>query len=52
LDETNSLGVVINTLEKINKPVSYITTGQNVPDDIERASSEKLAKMIVRRKFI
>ncbi|MFC1725979.1 flagellar biosynthesis protein FlhF [candidate division KSB1 bacterium] len=52
LDETNSLGVVINTLEKINKPVSYITTGQNVPDDIERATSEKLAKMVIRRKFL
>ena len=52
LDETNSLGVLLNTLNKVRKPVSYLTTGQNVPDDIERASSEKLAKMIVRRKFL
>jgi len=52
LDETNSLGVVLNTLNNVKKPVSYLTFGQNVPDDIERASSRKLAKMIIRRKFL
>ena len=50
IDETTSLGMILNLLSKVKKPVSYITTGQNVPEDIERASREKLARMIVRRK--
>jgi flagellar biosynthesis GTPase FlhF len=28
-------------------PVSYITTGQNVPEDIEQAERAKLLKLIV-----
>ena len=28
-------------------PLSYITSGQNVPDDIELADVQKLAKMLL-----
>ncbi len=52
LDETNSLGVILNVMTKIKAPVSYLTNGQNVPDDIERANPEKMAKMIVKRRFM
>lgn len=52
LDETTSLGVILNVSEKIKKPISYITFGQNIPEDIARADSRKLAKMILRRNFI
>ncbi len=50
LDETISLGVMLNLLNSSKIPVSYLTNGQNVPEDIERATVNKLAKMIVRRK--
>ena len=50
IDETASLGIILNLVTRVHKPVSYITTGQNVPDDIERATVGKLARMIVRRK--
>ncbi len=49
-DETTSLGMILNVVSRISNPVSYLTTGQNVPDDIERATVKKLARMIVRRK--
>ena len=30
-----NLGNILNVKYLTNKPLSYITTGQNVPDDIE-----------------
>jgi len=47
LDEAAHLGVVLNVVKKVNKGLSYITTGQDVPDDIEDACAQKLAKRIV-----
>ncbi|RIV29369.1 flagellar biosynthesis protein FlhF [Alicyclobacillaceae bacterium I2511] len=38
LDETDSYGAVLNLLLRYGKPLSYFTTGQNVPDDLEVAS--------------
>ena len=49
-DETTNLGMILNVVSRISNPISYLTTGQNVPDDIERATVKKLARMIVRRK--
>jgi len=50
LDETTNLGPVLSIITRVKKPLSYVTIGQNVPDDIEKISPEKLARMIVRRK--
>jgi len=52
LDETTSLGLILNVAEKVRKPVSYITFGQNVPEDIEKVDSRKIAKFILRRNFL
>jgi flagellar biosynthesis protein FlhF len=38
LDETNRIGNVVSALWEEQKSVSFITTGQGVPADIERAS--------------
>jgi len=38
LDETNRIGNAISALAERGKPVSYITNGQSVPQNIERAS--------------
>ncbi|TYR82736.1 flagellar biosynthesis protein FlhF [Priestia megaterium] len=35
LDETMTFGSMINMFDKYNKQVSFVTTGQNVPDDIQ-----------------
>ncbi|RKY03514.1 MAG: flagellar biosynthesis protein FlhF [Spirochaetes bacterium] len=45
LDETNTVGSIISALEK-NRKLSYFTTGQSVPDDIELASKEKIVKLL------
>jgi flagellar biosynthesis protein FlhF len=47
LDEAAHLGVVLNVARKLNKSLSYITTGQDVPDDIEVGEGARLAKLIL-----
>lgn len=46
LDETHSYGDMFRLLETYQKPLSYLTTGQNVPSDIEIASLEKVVKLV------
>ena len=48
LDETSSYGAILNVISKTQKCLSYVTVGQNVPDDIEIADPVKIAKMIAR----
>lgn len=47
LDETQSYGSIINILETAKKPVSFITTGQNVPDDIRKPSTKEISNLIL-----
>lgn len=47
LDEAVHVGVVLNVMRKINKSLSYVTTGQNVPNDIEVGRGRMLARMIL-----
>jgi len=42
VDETNRLGNAISALAERRKPLSYLTTGQRVPQDIERARVTRL----------
>lgn len=46
LDEANSFGKLFNIAMKTNKPISYFTTGQKVPEDIETATPEKTIDLI------
>ena len=47
LDETSSYGAILNICYKTGIKVDYLTTGQNVPDDIERMAPEKIAKALL-----
>lgn len=47
LDEAVHIGVVLNVIRKVNKALSYVTTGQNVPDDIEVGRGSRLAQMLL-----
>ena len=47
LDETSTYGAILSTVYKTKKNLSYCTTGQNVPDDIEVADYRKLAELIL-----
>ncbi len=48
IDETASFGAILDPLVAIGKPVSYVTDGQNVPDDIMTGDPERLAELILR----
>jgi len=47
LDEAVGVGMLLNVMKKLDRAISYITTGQNVPDDIEPAAADRLAKILV-----
>jgi len=47
LDEATSYGQMLNVVYEVRKPIAYVTTGQNVPDDIEIPDSTCLARMFL-----
>lgn len=47
LDETLHLGSILNICYKTGREISYISSGQNVPDDFEVVSPEKIAKALL-----
>lgn len=47
LDESVYYGMIYNVMKKTNKAVSYFTTGQKVPEDIELAEVERLVDLIL-----
>lgn len=48
VDETGTHGIILNILHRRKVALSYITNGQSVPDDIEPASVERLAELLLR----
>jgi len=47
LDETTTYGVILQTCERTKAPLSFVTTGQGVPEDIDVATNEKIAQLIL-----
>lgn len=47
LDEAVTLGVVLNVLRKVEKRLSYVTTGQEVPHQIEPGRPDRLAALLL-----
>ena len=47
LDEAHSLGHLVSVVRSVPLPVSYLTDGQNVPDDIQVARSGAMASMLL-----
>ena len=48
VDETCSVGLILNLLYEKEIALSYLAYGQSVPDDIMPASAEKLAELLLR----
>ncbi|BDG60307.1 flagellar biosynthesis protein FlhF [Caldinitratiruptor microaerophilus] len=48
LDEATQPGMMVNLRARTEKPLSYITTGQSVPHDIEVASPDRLLPLFLR----
>ncbi len=47
LDESTGLGHLLPVLRDSRLPLSYLTNGQNVPDDIEVADPGRLARLVL-----
>lgn len=48
VDETKTHGLILNIMHRRKAALSYLANGQSVPDDIEPASIEKLAELLLR----
>lgn len=49
LDETKYHGMILNVCRYSKRPLAYVTTGQNVPDDMEIADIDSIANRILER---
>lgn len=47
IDETDTLGPALNVLTELNLPLACVTTGQEVPDDMEGATAERFARWVL-----
>jgi flagellar biosynthesis protein FlhF len=47
LDEAVSFGMLLNVVRKVDKQLSFLTTGQEVPHQIEPGRGERLAGLIL-----
>ena len=47
LDETTTYGTMFTVAAKTQLPVSYLTTGQKVPEDIEAADEARLVSLVM-----
>ncbi len=52
LDETSRFGSILNIGVNVGKPISYLTTGQNVPDDIEVAQLERVVDLLLEARYV
>lgn len=48
VDESVSFGALAHSLVSIGRPVSFVTDGQNVPDDIMPCDAERLADLVLK----
>lgn len=46
LDEAIGFGVILNAVSQLPQKLSYLCAGQNVPKDLERACSKRIAELI------
>jgi flagellar biosynthesis protein FlhF len=46
IDESEVCGSILNQIVNMNLPISFITTGQNVPEDIEKANKGRILKLL------
>jgi flagellar biosynthesis protein FlhF len=47
IDESRRFGMLYDVINKAGKPVSFLTCGQNVPQDIEEVTPQRIANLII-----
>ena len=50
LDETGAVGNLLNILVQSHLPLSYVSDGQKIPDDIRPASLKRLVRILMHEK--
>jgi len=52
LDETKNYGLLLNlSVSSGGIPISYLATGQNVPDDIDIADAKVISRLVIKGDF-
>jgi flagellar biosynthesis GTPase FlhF len=49
MDETDRYGALISEASRHGLPISFLATGQQIPDDLEAASKERLVELVQGR---
>ena len=49
MDECVGHGSILNAHLRTGRPLTYFTTGQRVPEDIEPATAERLVRLILEQ---
>lgn len=47
VDEASCLGPALSLVHQSGKPLSYLTTGQDIPTDVEVATSRRFAELLI-----
>ena len=47
LDEAVNFGVLVNAARRVKASLSFVTTGQEVPDHIEPGNADRLARLVL-----
>jgi flagellar biosynthesis protein FlhF len=47
LDEAVGMGTLLSVARRVPLPISYLTTGQDVPDDIEHAQPRRISRLVL-----
>ena len=48
LDETGTFGPILNLVVRTGRPVSFLSTGQQIPEDLEPATEERVLDLLTR----
>jgi flagellar biosynthesis protein FlhF len=49
IDETEEYAPILNQLVRFRRPLSYLTSGQRVPEDIELATKGRVANLVLNQ---
>lgn len=52
LDETGTFGPILSLMNRLQKPVSFFSYGQQIPEDFEAAEKGTLMELILRRETL
>ena len=52
LDESVGMGPLLSISNRTGLPISYLTTGQDVPDDIEPARPSRIARLVLGQEHL